>query len=101
MIVHNVTIKINPHIESEWLTWQKNEHIPAMMATNLFTECKFFRLLEQEESDGITYVMQYFCHAIEDYKKFMTEFAPQLQGEALSRWKNQFITFRTVMEIVN
>ena len=101
MIVHNVTIKIDPHIESEWLKWQKNDHIPAMMATGLFAQYKFFRLLEQEESDGITYVMQYFCDSFGHYEKYIAEFASQPQGEASARWKNEFITFRTVMEIVN
>jgi len=101
MIVHNVTIKIDPHVESEWLKWQKNDHIPAMMATGLFAQYKFFRLLEQEESDGITYVMQYFCDSFGHYEKYTAEFASQLQGEASARWKNEFITFRTVMEIVN
>jgi len=100
MIVYNVTIKVDPHIESEWLKWQKNEHVPAMMATGLFTEYKFFRLLV-EESDGITYVIQYFCHSFERYEKYIAEFASHIEKEALARWKNQFITFRTIMEIVN
>ena len=33
--------------------------------------------------------------------EYTAEFASQLQGEASARWKNEFITFRTVMEIVN
>ena len=101
MIAYNVTIKIDAHIESDWLKWQKEKHIPALMATGLFTEYKCFRLLKQEDSDGITYVTQYFCHSIESYEKYISEFAPDHQGETFARWKNQFITFDTVMEIVN
>jgi hypothetical protein len=101
MIVYNVTIKIDPDIEAEWVSWQIKEHIPEVLATGLFIEHKFFRLLEQEETDGITYVIQYYASSIADYKKYIEEFAAGLRKKAFDKWQNQFIAFRTVMEIVN
>jgi len=67
MIVYNVTIKIDPQIEKEWLSWLKIEHVPRMMDTGLFVEYKLFHLLEHEEN-GITYVIQYFAPTIEHYQ---------------------------------
>jgi hypothetical protein len=101
MIVYNTTIKIDPSIETEWILWQKEEHIPAIMSLGLFTEYKFYRLLEQGESDGITYVIQYFASDIHHYNRFIHSFAPAFLDKALNRWGDKFIAFRTVMQIVN
>jgi hypothetical protein len=101
MICYNVTIKIDPQIEKEWVGWQKQEHIPDVMASNLFTEFKFFKLLGQDESEGITYVVQYFSSSMEHYKKYIQQFAPSLREKAFEKWGDRFVAFRTVMEIVN
>jgi hypothetical protein len=100
MIVYNVTIKIDPQIEMEWLTWLKNEHVTGIMATGLVIDYKIFHLLEAEE-DGITYVVQYFMPSIEHYKKYIDEFSLQFRQNTFDKWGDRFISFRTVMEIVN
>ncbi len=101
MICYNITIKIDPQIEQEWIRWQREEHIPEVMASKLFSGYKFFKLLEQEESEGITYVVQYFSSSMENYKKYINDFAPLLREKAFAKWADRFVAFRTVMEIVN
>jgi len=101
MIVYNITIKIDPQIETEWLQWQKNEHIPDIMATGFFAEYKFFRLLEHNDADGISYVIQYFSSSIEQCKKYIEECSSSLRKKAFDKWGDRFIAFRTVMQIVN
>jgi SNF2 family DNA or RNA helicase len=101
MFVYNITIKINAVIEREWIEWQKNEHIPDVMSTGLFHDYKFFRLLEQDETDGITYIVQYLASSLENYKNYIEKFAPVLREKAVAKWGNQFIAFRTIMEAVN
>ena len=101
MIVYNTTIKIDPQIEKEWILWQKQEHIPEVMATGLFSDHKFFRLLEQDDTEGITYVIQFFSLSIDNYKKYIEEFATSLNERSLAKWSDRFISFHTVMEIVN
>ncbi len=101
MIVYTISIKIIPAIEEEWVSWQKNEHIPDVMSSGQFTENKFYRLLEQPETDGITYVVQYFASSLENYNRYMNDMAQSLRQKALEKWGNQFIAFRTVMEVVH
>jgi hypothetical protein len=100
MFVYNITIKINPDIEKEWLHWQRHEHIPDIMSTGLFTEWKMFRLLEQDETEGITYVLQYFAVSADNYQCYVEEHAPMLRQKAFQRWGDQFIAFRSVMQLV-
>jgi hypothetical protein len=101
MFVYNITIKIVPEIEKEWLEWQRQEHIPDVMASGRFSEYKFYRLLEQEEPDGITYIIQYFSPSLDDYNRYIEDTAPRLRKKALDRWGNKFIAFRTIMEVVH
>jgi uncharacterized protein DUF4286 len=99
MIVYNVTTRVDRQIEKAWLTWLKTEHIPAIMATGLFSEYKLFHLLEQE--DEITYVVQYFAPSMEHYKKYIDELSLQFHQRTFDKWGDRLISFRTVMEIVN
>jgi hypothetical protein len=101
VIVYNITLKIIPSIEQEWIEWQRQEHIPDIMATGLFTENKFFRLLEQDDAEGITYIVQYFTGSLENYQQYIEKFAPALREKAIGKWGDKFIAFRTVMQVVN
>lgn len=101
MIVYNITIKIDPAIEEEWVLWQQQEHIPEIISTGMFTEYKMFRLLDQDESEGITYVCQYFAGSEDNYQCYVRDHAPTLRKKAIERWGDRFIAFRTVMRLVN
>ena len=101
MIVYNITIKVFPEIEVEWVQWQKEEHIPDVMASGQFIDYKFYRLLEQEAEDGVTYIIQYFSPSLQTYNKYIEQMAPLLRQKALAKWGDKFIAFRTIMEVVN
>jgi Domain of unknown function (DUF4286) len=101
MIVYNITNKIHPAIETEWVSWQQQEHIPDIMATGQFAEYKFYRLLDQDESDGITYVVQYFSPSLDHYHTYINEFSATLRQKAFKRWGDKCIAFRTLMRVVD
>lgn len=100
MILYNVTIKVEPDVAEEWVAWMKDEHIPELMATGLFTDSRLFRLLGMDETDGITYAAQYFCKDKGDYKKYISDHADKMRGKGLERFKDKFVAYRTVMEKV-
>lgn len=101
MMVYNVTLKIDSSIHADWLVWMKTIHMPEVMATNCFTECRLLRLLETDESDGPTYAAQYTCNSREEYDKYINEFGPTLRKASIDRWGQKFIAFRSIMELVN
>ncbi len=100
MIIYNVTIKIVPEIEAAWIAWMKEVHIPDLMQTGLFTGHRLCRLLEHEETDGITFIAQYFCNSFKEYKNYIAQHAPSMREKGLQKFGNKFIPFRTVMEEV-
>jgi hypothetical protein len=100
MIVYNITCKVRWNILGAWLAWQLEEQIPATMATGLFDDHRIYRLLEQEEDEGPTFVMQYHTSSGERYRQFLIEYAPALQEAGWDKWGDGFIAFRTLMESV-
>ena len=101
MILYNVTVKVDHYVVGDWVRWMKNTHIPDVMKTGIFSEYKFFRLLTVDETDGITYAIQYFCADIPAYEKYQNEFAPQLQKEHQERYEGKFVAFRTLMQMIS
>ena len=101
MFIHNITIKVENKIVQEWLQWQKEVHIPGVMATNLFNENRLLRLLEHDSDDSSTYVLQYFTNAKENYDRYIKEHDQLFTEMALEKWGNNFISFRTLLETVH
>ena len=100
MLLYNVTVKIDRNTEQEWLDWMKRKHIPDVMNTGQFTGSHICKLLDQPEDDDSTYVIQYQCESREKFNRYTENFAPAFREEFNSRYKDKFVIFRTLMEIV-
>jgi hypothetical protein len=100
MIIYNVTVKIDHDVHEDWLDWMKNIHIPDVMKTNVFSENRICRLLTVDESDGITYAIQYGCKDMAAFDKYQKEYAGELQRDHTKRYQGKFAAFRTLMEVV-
>ena len=99
MIIYNVTIKLEHSIARDWRQWMLAEHIPMLLATECFYDAKLFRLLEQDDTDGPTYCAQYFCANMQDYQKYINDFAPRMRAETLKLWGNHLVAFRSLMQM--
>ncbi|RYD95425.1 MAG: DUF4286 family protein [Sphingobacteriales bacterium] len=101
MLVYNVTIKVAAPIATEWLRWLVHEHAPAIVATGCFTSFRVLRLLEQDDSEGPTYAVQYEAAGSAGYERYTADFAQRFRQESFDRWGNAFIAFRSVMEVIH
>lgn len=99
--IYNVTVKIDHSIQEAWLQWLKQEHIPDVVNTGCFTHAVIMRLLEVDESDGPTYAIQYFALSKGLYNNYIENHAEELRKKSLDKWGNQFIAFRSVLQVVN
>ncbi len=98
MYLYNITVKVNWPIQEAWVTWMKEKHIPEVIDTGCFTHSKFYKLLEQDETEGPTYIIQYAASNINSYNTYIEVYADALRKQTFDAWGNQFIAFRTVME---
>src|SRR3954452_18497127 len=97
MIIYSVTISIQAGIESEWVEWMNRVHVPDVLRTGCFTECRFYKVLCSEDDDR-TYVLQYGCRSLEEYHRYRDNFAPALQKEHSDRFAGKFRGSRQLFE---
>ena len=100
MIVYNITCKVRWDILEGWLTWQLEENIPAILGTGFFDNHDLYRLLEQDEEEGPTFVIQIHTSSLSRYQQFITEHSQSLQQAGWEKWGDGFIAFRTIMESI-
>lgn len=100
MIIYNVTVKVSIAIKDSWLEWMKQVHVPAIMETGLFHDYRICRLLEQDDTDGPTYAVQYWTDTLENYYTYLQEHAPRFRQQTFEMFGDQLVAFRTVMQVV-
>ena len=102
MIVYNVTTKIERDIARDWGRWMKEEHIPALMKTGLFSGYRLMRILEENDpgDDGLTYAVQYLCPSAAQFDEYLKTHATGLQRAARERFSNKAVTIRTLMQVI-
>lgn len=99
MIMYNVSVKIDHEIEEDWLDWMKEIHLPAVMSTGCFLDNKMYKLLV-DETDGLTYIIQYLCTDLDKLNYYQAEFGPELRNETERLFSGKYVSFRTVMELL-
>jgi len=100
MFIYNITVKVENEILNEWMQWQKEIHIPEVIATECFYDHRFYKLLEHEEEDGKTFVIQFYANSKNEYDNYVENFAEQLRQKSLGKWKDHVISFSTLLQNV-
>ncbi len=101
MFIYNVTTKVDHIIGDDWLNWMLAVHVPAVMRTGCFEKYQLAKLLETDESEGYTFVIQYYALSKAQYNRYIELYAPVLRKDFIDKWGGGMITFRTLMEVVD
>lgn len=101
MLIYNVTTKINWSVADSWLKWMQEIHIPEVMDSGCFEKFQLVRLLEVDEEEGPTYAVQFYTSSKLSYQEYITNYQAELKERVVAKWSNQFISFRSLMEVVD
>lgn len=101
MLIYNVTTNIEASAHDAWLRWMQEHHIPDVLATGKFLNAKMSRVLVDEEMGGLTYSVQFTTVDRETLQQYYEEDAERLRDDVLKRFPNQFVSFRTELEIIS
>jgi len=101
MFIYNVTTKVNHTIAAAWLAWIKEEHIADIINTGCFTHAVVLHLIETDDEEGITYAVQYYCESRALYNRYLDKYANEMRKKAIDKWGDKFISFRSIMQVVN
>jgi hypothetical protein len=101
MIIYNVTLNVKKEIESEWVRWMKEKHIPDIIKTNHFNSWKMLKILVPGGMpDETTYVVSYTTDSMEKYEEYARNEAPRLQMEHVEKYLGKFTASRAILEDV-
>jgi hypothetical protein len=59
------------------------------------------RLLDTDESEGVTYAVQYWAADRKAVDTYLAEFSQIMRKRGTDKWGDKFIAFRTLMEVIN
>jgi hypothetical protein len=100
-ILYNVTVKIETPLHEEWIAWMTKVHIPEVMETKCFESYKITKILGDDDEHGVGYAIQYVSPDMTTFERYRDTFATALQQKHSDRYRNQYVAFRTLMEIVD
>ena len=79
MVVYNVTFQLDPEVEQDWLHWMEKEHIPEMLATQLFQEAKLLRVCTDTGDFTGSYAIQYLAPSKQHLDTYLTAHSSSLE----------------------
>lgn len=99
-MLYNVTVSIDPSIESDWVLWMQESHIPEVLQTKCFHKCVLSKV-HGNEAGECTFSVLYWALSKEDYERYHLAHAPRLQAEHSARYEGKFVAFRTTMDLIS
>jgi hypothetical protein len=100
MIVYNDTVILDDTAEQEWLTWMKETHIPAIMATGHFSSYRILSIIDSP-NDGVTYCVQYNADTIEQFQEYYSKHLFKFKEIHEQQFAERFVLFNTLMKTVD
>jgi Domain of unknown function (DUF4286) len=101
MILYNVTVGIDKGIETEWISWIKRHHIPAVLNTGLFTGHKFYKVLTHDDEGSASYCIQYFTPDLLKFNYYLEHHAHAIVEEHRLQFADRHVVFNTLLEEVD
>ncbi|MFD0792640.1 DUF4286 family protein [Mucilaginibacter litoreus] len=99
MIIYNETVILEDGTEQEWLSWMKEVHIPAIMATGYFSSYKILTIVDSP-NDGITYCVQYNADTMEQFQQYYSKHLFKFKDQHEQQFAERFVLFNTLMKTV-
>lgn len=97
MLIQNNTYRVDAAVADQWYRWQLDHFIPGVMKTGFFSEYRCYELLEQEETDGKTFVIQFWAADKNQHDAYMEQYDRVFAEMARKKWGDQCIGFRTLL----
>ena len=101
MIYYNVTSQLDKSIETEWLRWMQEEHIPEMLSTNYFIEVKVLKIKIDDENDFCNYATQYLLISEPLIDSYIKNKSNVLRRTVVEKFGEKVLSFRTKLEIIS
>jgi len=101
MIIYNITTRVGWEIHEEWLGWLRQQCLPGIIGTGLFTDFQLVRVKEVSEEEGPTYAVQLFAKGEPELNLYRQNHLEDLERTEWENWGESAFSFKTVLEVIN
>jgi hypothetical protein len=100
MFLYNVTVGIDKSVEQEWLSWIKENYLPAVAETGLFKESTIYKIVTHDDETSVSYSIQLFAVNIENVVTYLDTQTNRIIEAHRLRFKDKHVVFNTLLEEV-
>lgn len=97
MIYYYVQISVNTAVQTDWIQWMMETHIPEVVATGHFKNCYFQQVIDpQPTNEKVEFLVVYECDSVDTLRKYRDNEAPKLMAEHEKKFGGTFEAKRFV-----
>lgn len=101
MIIYNTTYLVSDRMHSIWMKWLREEHIPAMLGSGIFTRPQVAKVLTADaQQEGTSYSVQFHAADTEMLNTWYSGQGDRFVNELTSRFRQEVLLFSSVLELV-
>jgi hypothetical protein len=98
MILYNITFKVEPESVADFKFFLAESHFPVLDDRKEILRYEFFRLLNQDDSDGLTFTLQHFLPDLGTYNHFIAFIDSKFKQQLWKEFGEKVLYFCTVLE---
>jgi antibiotic biosynthesis monooxygenase (ABM) superfamily enzyme len=100
MIIFNTTYKVADDLESDWLQWVRDTHIPFMLSTG-FAQPQIMRIAESHDTHGTSYAVQFLIDNTESLENWKRDYMDAFHHYGREKFGDKFLYMCTALEIIS
>lgn len=100
MILYNITFHVELGVLTDFKEFLIEEHLPFISNHSDIIEHKLLKLLNVDESEAMTYTLQYYLKDMGTYNQHMAVIDRKLKREIFEQYGEKVLYFCSVLEKV-
>lgn len=99
MYLYNITLIVEDASAASFLNWIKSVYVPQVIETGLYASNKLLTVVDSP-NEGVTFCAQFVAETRDKHNQFTDIYEPILNADLDSKYRNKYVSYRTLMEII-
>jgi hypothetical protein len=100
MLIFNTTFLVSDKARGSWLKWVREQHIPFMLKSEMFTKPQVAKVFSNEDQEGTSYSVQFHVTDLITLENWHIKYAKGFEQNFAEKFGSEVIFFATVLEVI-
>lgn len=100
MLIFNTTFLVSDKAHGPWLKWVREQHIPFMLESEMFTKPQVAKVFSNEDQEGTSYSVQFHVTDLVTLENWHIKYAKNFEQNFAEKFGPEVIFFATVLEVI-